>query len=315
MADAVSKVASIVACVVLLFAGRASAQNYHYGMNTQVNLQALSVPMTDKMAELGAGILRMPFGWDVIEPSCKGCFDWTVTDAWRDQARRTHRTIFATLGYTPRWANGGRDYSYPPTYDQDWYDFVFAVVSRYKDDILLWGIWNEPNLDSYLHGTDLKVYQTLVLTASAAVRAANADARVLGPEVSHHALRDGWYAAAMTSFGEKFDIVTVHWYLDGPPLEVAMDELVRPHALGKSVWLTEVGTKPCSTMYGESGQALFYHQVLSAFLPRRTWWTAVLFYDLYERPSPTDCGSAIVRPDWSNRPAFSLLQAVIKATP
>jgi polysaccharide biosynthesis protein PslG len=315
MAAAVSKIASIIACIVLLFAGRTSAQNYHYGMNTQLDLQALSVPMADKLAELGAGILRIPFGWDVIEPRCKGCFDWTVTDAWRDQARRTHRTILATLGYTPQWANGGRHYSYPPTYDQDWYDFVFAVVSRYRDDIVLWGIWNEPNLDTYLHGSDLKVYQTLVLTASAAVRAANPDARVLGPEVSHHGLQDGWYAAAMTAFGEKFDIVTVHWYPDGPPLEIAMDELVRPRALGKNVWLTEVGARPCATMYGESGQALFYHQVLSAFLARRTWWTAVLFYDLYERPSPIDCGSAIVRPDWSNRPAFSLLQTVIRATP
>jgi hypothetical protein len=292
---------------------RVFAQDLHYGMNTQPNLYMVGAPMLDKLAELGGGVLRLPFGWDLIEPSCKGCFDWTATDAWRDQTRRTHRTIFASLGYTPRWANGGRGFSYPPLNDQDWYDFVYAVVSRYKDDIVLWGVWNEPNLDAFFHGADLVAYQRLVTTATMAIRAANPAARVLGPEVSHHALTDGWFAGAMQSSGDKFDIVTVHWYPDGPPLAFAMDELVRPFARGRDVWLSEVGVRPCASVFGETGQALFYHQVLSAFLERRAWWTGLLFFDLYELPSAADCGWAIVRSDWSNRPAFSLLQAFIKA--
>jgi len=212
----------LILSVVVSCALPAHAQNYRYGMNMQSNIYPQSAPVADKLAELGAGILRMPFGWDIIEPDCKRCFDWTTTDAWRDQARRTRRTIFASLGFTPRWANGGRGYNYPPLDYQDWYDFVYAVVSRYRDDIFLWGIWNEPNLESYIHDSDLRVYQTLVTTASAAIRAANPRARVLGPEVSHHAFKDGWYAAAMAAFGDKFDIVTVHWYPDGPELAFTM---------------------------------------------------------------------------------------------
>src|SRR6476619_3595330 len=103
-----------------------SAQNLHYGMNTRV----LTPQMADKMAELGAGVVRLAFGWDVIEPACKGCFAWERTDGWRDQARHTNRTIFASLAYTPGWANGGRHYRFPPANFQDWYDFVFATVSR-----------------------------------------------------------------------------------------------------------------------------------------------------------------------------------------
>jgi hypothetical protein len=306
---------ALIFSVVVLCARPADAQNYGYGMNAQSNIYAQSAPVADKLTELGAGILRLPFGWDIIEPSCKGCFDWTVPDAWRDQARRTRRTIFASLGFTPRWANGGRAYNHPPLNDRDWYDFVFAVVSRYRDDIFLWGIWNEPNLESYIHNSDLRVYETLVRTASAAIRAANPRARVLGPEVSHHAFKDGWYAAAMASIGEEFDIVTVHWYPDGPELAYTMDQLVRPFALRKNVWLTEVGLQPCGSVFGEAAQALFYQRVLNQFQSRRSWWTAVVFYDLYELPRPLDCGAAIVRPDWSNRPAFTLLQAFIKANP
>jgi hypothetical protein len=289
----------------------ASAQGAQYGMNTRV----LTAPMADKMTELGAGIVRLAFGWDVIEPDCKGCYAWEKTDAWRDEAKRTHRAIFASLAYAPAWANGGQPYRYPPLNNQDWYDFVFATVSRYRDDIELWGVWNEPNLDEYLQGADPRVYRSLVITARAAIRAANPRAMVLGPDVSWHGVRDGWFAAVMNDFGDLFDIVTIHWYADGPELALMMDQLVRPVSLGRPVWMTEVGMKPCASLFGEAGQALLYQRVLSAFQQRRSWWTSVIFYDLYELPSGRDCGTAITRADWSNRPAFQLYQAFIKAHP
>jgi hypothetical protein len=289
----------------------AVAQNDHYGMNTRV----LTAPMADKTVELGAGVIRLAYGWDVIEPDCKGCYKWDATDAWRDEAKRTHRTIFASLAYVPAWANGGRPYHYPPVNYQDWYDFVYATVSRYRDDIYLWGVWNEPNLDQYLKGADPKVYRSLVIMAHAAIRAANPQAMILGPDVSWHGVADGWLAAVMNDFGDLFDIVTVHWYADGPDLAFMMDRLVRPVSLGKNVWLSEVGMKPCESLFGEAGQALLYQRVLSSYLARRSWWTGVSFYDLHDTPSGRDCGSAITRTDWSNRPAFLLYQAVIRANP
>jgi hypothetical protein len=280
-----------------------------------MNTRVLPPAMADKMAELGAGLVRLPFGWDLIEPNCKGCFNWTITDAWRDEAKRTHRTIFASLAYAPGWANGGHLYSYPPLNYQDWYDFVYAVVSRYRDDIVFWGVWNEPNLDVFMHGTDIGVYRALTINARAAILAASPRALVIGPDVSWHAVTSGWFQSAMLSFGDLFDIVTVHWYTDAPPLEQFMDTMVKPCALGKPVWLDELGRKPCASMFGEAGQALFYAQVLDAFESRRDWWTAVLFFDLWEDPTPPDCGSAITRPDWSNRPAFTVFQNFIRAHP
>jgi hypothetical protein len=307
----VSRLLALAAVIALSAAPSASAQNLHYGMNTRV----LTAPMADKMTELGAGVVRLAFGWDVIEPNCKGCYAWETTDAWRDEAKRTHRMIFASLAYAPAWANGGQPYRYPPLNYQDWYDFVFATVSRYRDDIVFWGVWNEPNLDEYLQGADPRVYRSLAIAAHAAIRAANPRAIVLGPDVSWHGVRDGWFAAVMNDFGDLFDIVTVHWYVDGPELALMMDQLVRPVSLGKPVWMSEVGMKPCASLFGESGQAVFYQRVLSAFQQRRSWWTGVLFYDLYELPAGRDCGTAITRADWSNRPAFQLYQAFIKSNP
>jgi len=302
----------VLVAVVCSCSARAHAQvPYHYG----VDAHDVSGATADKASELGADMVRVVFGWDVIEPACKGCFNWTTTDAWRDEARRTHRAIYATLAFTPRWANGGASFQTPPTSMQDWYDFVFATVARYKDDIQLWGVWNEPNLTVYLKGADIHVYEQLARTAESAIHAANPSAIVLGPEVSHHAVKDGWYQAAMKAFGNLFDIVTVHWYPDAAPLEQFMDTGVRPSAGRKSVWLTEAGATPCQSNFGETGQALFYQRVLQAFEARRSWWTGLIFYDLYDPPSPFNCGSGIVAPDWTNRPAFTLYQSFIRAHP
>lgn len=297
-------------CVIACTCGSASGQNYHYGMNAH----DVSAPIVDRMSDLGAGVVRVVFGWDVIEPNCKGCFNWSFTDAWRDEARRKKIAIFGTLAYTPRWANGNRDYSYPPNNTRDWYDFVHAIADRYKDDIFLWGVWNEPNLNSYLHDGDLAVYETLARAANAAIRDANPAAAILGPEASPHAVTNGWYAAAMKKFGDLFDVVTVHWYRDFPAIDLFMDQGVRPFSMWKSVWLTETGLKPCDSTFGETGQALFYQDVLRSFERRRDWWTGVLFYVLHDRPTG-DCGSGLVRADWSNRPAFLAYQAHIKANP
>ena len=305
------RIGLLVVAVWLSSVASGSAQNTRYGMNTRV----LTPQMADKMTELGAGVVRLVFGWDVIEPACKGCFEWERTDAWRDEARRTHRALFVSLAYTPGWANGGQHYRFPPLNFQDWYDFVFATVTRYRDDIVFWGVWNEPNLDVYLEGSDLRIYRTLTVMAHAAIRAANPNAIIVGPDVSWHGVKNGWFAAAMNDFGDLFDIVSVHWYQDGPELEFFMDQLVRPAALGKPVWLSETGMKPCFSLFGEAGQALLYSRVLRAFQARRDWWTGVSFYDLHDDPLPRDCGNAITRPDWSNRAAFRLYQQVIRTNP
>src|SRR5262245_37233427 len=94
--SALSSIASALIGAALLTIP-ATGREYHYGVNTQLDLVPFAGPVADKAVELGADVIRIAFGWDVIESSCKGCFDWTRTDAWRDQARRTGRRIFASI--------------------------------------------------------------------------------------------------------------------------------------------------------------------------------------------------------------------------
>jgi len=244
-----------------------------------------------------------------------GPLDFCQTAGTVTNARSRGWFVFATLAYTPGWANGGQPWQVPPSNMQDWYNFVFCVVQHYQGvnmDVWQFGIWNEPNLPGFYQGT-FSQYIDLVNTGRRAIKDANAGATVLGPEVSWHGVRDGWYSSAMTAVGSAFDIVTVHWYPDAwKPLWDFMDNDVRPWSQGRSVWLTEVGQQTCSEPFGENNQASLYGAVLGTFQPRRGWFTTVLFYDLYETP---ECSWAIVRPDLFRRQAVYTYQSCILDPP
>ena len=149
-----------------------------------------------------------------------------------------------------------------------------------------------------------------MIGARAAILATNPSALVLGPEVSQHAVSDGWCAEVMDDVGDLFDIVTVHWYADGPALEYFAGPS-RAAVRSRNLWLSETGIAPCASAFGEIGQALYHRRVLNAFLPRREWWTGVSFYDL-RRPAQGTAAAPSREPDWSNRPAFKLYQSFIR---
>ena len=53
---------------------------------------------------------------------------------------------------------------YPPRNYQEWAEYVATVVSRYKDDIHYWEVWNEPDLAEFWNGTPAQYAALLALT-------------------------------------------------------------------------------------------------------------------------------------------------------
>ncbi len=292
--------------MVLVTAPRAAvAQMRPYGMVTH----DLDRNRAGKMAELGAGFARISFRWWQIEPS-PGVFNWTAADeyVWERAAPRGIR-LFVSLGEPPEWAGGGTAHNRRPRDFLDWYRFVYAAVNRYKGYVKHWGIWNEPNLTVFLD--DRASYQDIALWARKAIKDADPRAIVLGPEVSEHALDDGWFAQVMGTYGKDFfDIVTVHVYTGS--LQRRMDEQVEPWRYGKEVWLTETGRQAfVGVELFERLQRDYFSSTVQVFEPRRWWWTRIFFYDLWAWDYGYRFG--ICRPDWTNQLAFDFYRDWIGA--
>ena len=149
--------------------------NIHYGMVTHY----VDARMADKMRELGAGIARVDFNWSGMEPARSRRYDFDYTDTSVRSARRRGLEVFATIGYTPKWSNGGRNEHAPPLRIQDWEDFVTTVVERYQGrdmDVKYFGIWNEPDLPGFFEGR-LDDYIALVTAGRRAIRRADCETR------------------------------------------------------------------------------------------------------------------------------------------
>ncbi len=115
-------------------------------------------------AAAGARYVGLDFDWRHIEPE-PGQYDWTETDDVVALARRYNLRLVPMLLYTPRWVSTAPfaplDYHRAPPADfNDYREFVYAVVDRYKPygtspptsdgyGISDWVIWNEPNVHSY----------------------------------------------------------------------------------------------------------------------------------------------------------------------
>jgi|RhiMetdeSRZDD1v2_1073273.scaffolds.fasta_scaffold285819_2 glycosyl hydrolase family 39 (putative alpha-L-iduronidase) len=296
----------VAVVITLVIPSHALAQNPAYGMVTHY----VDDNMGNKMQELGAGFVRVDFNWYDMEPG-RGYFIWGPTDSLVFNARSRGLLVFATLAYTPPWANDAQGINVPPYDLQDWYDFVYAVVQHYQADVWHFGMWNEPNLPNFFYGT-IYQYETLVSVGRQAVKDANPGANVVGPEVSWHAVCSGWFGQVMDSLWTAFDIVSVHYYFDACTDPGSfMDAYVAPQLHGRPVWVSEVGWSTCTG--GEDIQSQAYNTMLNAYIPRKGgYWTGLFFYDLYESGG---CSWAIARPDWSNRPAFNTYQWWIQNYP
>lgn len=316
--------------------------NDAYGMviaGMGVNKQAAAEALHD----LGTGMVRTTFAWHEMQPyTFENAPDFTQTNEFVGNMRCRGIEVFATISGTPNWANGGYVPNVPPLpeYYQYWDRFVFDVVQYYSGTrvftcpdnstvtlkVLHFGVWNEPNLEDFFTG-GVGNYLNLVDIATTAIKQANSAAKVIGPEVSWHGVRNGYYQYVMGQVGHKFDIVTVHYYPDA--IEVYdwagfgefLDNKVAPHRQGKPVWVSEIGTSNCDGRVspwgyynvGNETQAAFYHHALSVYQLRRTWVKSIFFFQLAPN---TGCSESIIRNDFNDRrPAFDTYRDFIVNAP
>jgi hypothetical protein len=297
---------------------RAADPDLPYGINVHLPSSAV----LDRVAEAGIAWIRVDFNWNLMEPS-RDVYDWSLTDSVVNDARTRGLNIFATLAYTPGWANGGQDISVPATDPADWYKFVFDTVSRYKDSVTHWGMWNEPNLDGFFSGSREEYIRDVLRLGAQAAKAADPTSFVLGPELAHleSAHWEAWLYTVLREAGDVIDIVTHHNYSStgqavvrdmGVPgafwkIRTPRGIMVLTGTAANPLWLTETGWR--TDLISEAQQADYYVQVLKGvdFYP---WLDKVFFYEMVDDPRfPEKWG--ILNADLTPKEAFYRYQDYI----
>ena len=95
-----------------------------------------------KMREAGITWARADFSWSAVERP-QGTWHFEHLDYLMDQAGKHGITILPILDYTTSWATPSHEHP------EEWLGYVRQVVTRYKDRIRCWEVWNEENLKGF----------------------------------------------------------------------------------------------------------------------------------------------------------------------
>ncbi|MDM8521619.1 beta-galactosidase [Anaerolineales bacterium HSG6] len=166
--------------------------------------------------------VKQQFAWRDIEGAGKGEWAWENPDRMMRQIESQNLKVIARLDNQPQWAAPDTELPEisPPDNLQDYYDYVYAIASRYKGRIQAYQIWNEPNLAREWGGRapNPAEYVELLKVGYKAVKDADPKAIVisagLAPTTRYDdvAMPDSYFVQGMYDAGATpyFDALGVH---------------------------------------------------------------------------------------------------------
>jgi hypothetical protein len=156
-------------------------------------------------------------GWPNIEQK-KGQYNWSRLDAYVSEASVHRRSFMWAAGGVPPWAAANTSTCHYSVYGtgctstvtnmQDWDNFVTALVSRYRGQIKVYELWNEPQQS--FTGTYGQLV-TLTQHEHDIIRSIDPQAAILSPSVVSYGspYLDAYFAAGGT---RAIDGVAIHSY-------------------------------------------------------------------------------------------------------
>ncbi|HKP54347.1 MAG TPA: S-layer homology domain-containing protein [Chloroflexia bacterium] len=298
-------------------------------------------------AQAGVKWSREELSWANIEPNSQGSFSWAHYDERIGLDISNGMEIVGMLLTTPSWASGVPHstegwYWYEPLDQQAYFDFVQAAVSRWKDRIHVWEIWNEPDVPGTwrcLNSCDrVARYATLLAGAYSTIKAEDPDARVLIGGLSVHDTDNGGMAfldevVADSGGAINFDALSIHTYMPDrvpesmEPLNLVQNFQYRLYMVNdwidahggapSEVWITEDGRSTCGTCptqfrWTEDEQASMLARMygIAAAAPRVVQFDYFQFEDKFDNPNNLYGGMAIVRDNLTVKPAYAAYSTV-----
>ncbi len=164
----------------------------------------------DYIAAGGFRWIRMDMFWHSIE-TAPASYNFGEYDVLvKSMVSRGIRIVFILDYGNPLYDNG-----YPPTSPEAqaaYARFAAAAARRYRDDGVIWELWNEPNIDHFWPPeANASQYGQLALKAIAAIRRADPTAIIVAPALSGY---DWPFLRTLAEMGlfQQIDAVTIHSY-------------------------------------------------------------------------------------------------------
>lgn len=194
-----------LAALAVLAAFASTAQALPVGFWGTVPQSGLSDEQFQRLSRGGVESTRLPVGWEYVQTTQGGSFDWSGVDNQVAAASKAGIKVLPFLTGAPEWAvpratvpqSGGlKAPAHLPVSGvgrAGWISFLTAAVARYgpsgsfwnehpgvpKIPIRKWQIWNEPNFKYFVARPNPAEYGKLVKISYNALKAADPGAQVI----------------------------------------------------------------------------------------------------------------------------------------
>lgn len=294
--------------------------------------------------DAGVWSVRVDVDWSRVEPD-RGRQDWSDVDRVVRAVTAHGMCTHGLITYAPAWAANPADHpegsSFPPSDPNAFGQFARDAAQRYRNDVAVWEVWNEPNTVRFFKpAPNAERYAALLTAAYTAIKSVDAKMTVLsgglapaednGRDIAPTTFLAGLYAADANRYFDGFaihpysypalpnDATTSTW---NTALRMATmhDIMVAGGDGHKPVWITECGapTGTARVAVTDAAQAETIRIVLRA--ARDVAWLGPAFvYSI--RDDGTDTGDAeqnfgVLRHDFSPKPAYAVLREFASAAP
>lgn len=201
-----------------------------------------------------------------------------------------------------------------------WGDWVYGVVSEFKDYVHVWELWNEPNLTKFFTGADPVKYTNFMKRGYTEAKRADPTCFCIGASICQTKQSGLDFFTAIYENGGKdyMDAVAYHPYCNPyspertdvatayTKLETHVRPIMERYGDGdKKLWLTEIGWSV--TDVGEQNQANYHQKALTMALN----WGFVEQYTVYNWTKDKGLTDSAVNP----RPSFYSVRDWITGAP
>ena len=235
----------LLVCVLLLLAAvPVGAQVVPFGVCAHLHRGDEYGEHEEELAMMeAAGIrwARSDFSWSAFEPQ-DDQWRFEAFDTVQEAARKHNVNILPILCYNVDWAFPAHEHL------DEWCEYVRTVVTRYKEDLRYWEVWNEPNIAFWKPKPDPAQYTDLLTATYETIKEVDPELQVVYGGTAGVPLD---YLRATFELGayDAFDVLAVHpyQYPQTPEPSKLVQELRETWALmeefgdRKPVWITEFG--------------------------------------------------------------------------
>lgn len=258
-----SNVGQPVAAIAPRKAAEIDSSPFSVGFETLDRRMFDPQPTYQKLAELGVKWARAQTGWARTETT-RGSYDFTWLDDVVDNLRAVGVTPWFNLGYGNRLytpdAPDDSAVGWVPVHSEEamraWLAYVAAAARHYRDRVLHWEIWNEPNITNFWkpRSPDAGDYIRLVRETAAVIRREISQAVIIGGALAGMPT-DYLRKALEAGLGKYVDKISYHPYRAVPeanyrPALESWRELIARHNPDIELWQGENG---CPSRPGSAG--------------------------------------------------------------